>query len=284
VNVTSHPGPALPGLATARAHPAPRTPITQRRGASVVLGTLGVLIAFGIAELISRTGIVDARDVPPPSHIVSEFFREMGTSAFWNQVADTMAGWAVGLAIAVVAGVALGMLLGSSVYVWTALRPTVEFLRPVPSVALIPLAILVWGQDLGSKVFLIVVGALWPMVIQTMYGVSQVDDVARDTARSYGLSRLDRIRHLVLPSALPYIATGLRIASATALIVGVTAEVVIGNPGLGNAISLAQAGGNTVHMYALILTTGVLGVLIHIVFSTLERHFLRWHTSQRREP
>lgn len=263
--------------ATARERPA----LVQRRGAGLVLGTLGVLLVFGLAELVSRTGLVSQQDIPPASRIVGEFVARLGTSEFWAQTGNTLLGWAVGLALASVGGIALGVVLGSSVYIRTALRPTVEFLRPVPSVALIPLAILVWGQDHGSKVFLVVVGALWPIVIQAMYGVSQVDDVARDTARSYGLDRRERLRYLILPSALPFIATGLRIASATALIVAVTAEVVVGNAGLGNGIALAQAGGNTVYMYALILATGLLGILIHLAFTALERPFLRWHTSQR---
>jgi len=256
-------------------------PFAERRGAAFALGTLGVLLVFALAELVSRANIVSPQDIPPASRIVGELVSQLGTSEFWSQVGATLLGWAVGLGIATAGGIAFGVLLGSSVYVRAALRPTVEFLRPVPSVALIPLAILVWGQDLGSKVFLVVVGALWPIVIQSMYGVSQVDDVARDTARSYGLGASERLRFLVLPSALPFIATGLRIASATALIVGVTAEVVIGNKGLGNGIALAQAGGNVELMYALILTTGVLGIAIHMLFSAFERPLLRWHTSQR---
>jgi ABC-type nitrate/sulfonate/bicarbonate transport system permease component len=279
VRVPVHPDPTV--SQTRQGVRARRQPLVQRRGAGFVLGTLGVLIAFAVAELVSRTNLVSPQDIPPASEIVGEFVSQLGTSEFWAQTWNTMLGWAIGLALASVGGIVLGMILGSSVYVRTALRPTVEFLRPVPSVALIPLAILVWGQDLGSKVFLVVIGALWPIVIQSMYGVSQVDDVARDTARSYGLDRRDRVRYLVLPSALPFIATGLRIASATALIVAVTAEVVVGNKGLGNGIALAQAGGNTVHMYALILATGVLGIVIHIAFSALERPLLRWHTSQR---
>jgi ABC-type nitrate/sulfonate/bicarbonate transport system permease component len=266
---------------TRRQASAERVPLTARRGAPALLGALGVVAVLVLAELVSRLGIVDARDIPPASAVIRELVDELGASTFWQQVGDTMAGWAVGLAIAVVAGIVIGLVLGSSIYAWSALRPTIEFLRPVPSVALIPFAILVWGQDLGSKVFLIVFGALWVMVIQTMYGVSQVDDVARATARSFGLSRVDRVRYLIVPSALPFIATGLRIASATALIVGVTAEVVIGNPGLGSAIALAQSAGNTEKMYALILATGLLGVAIHVVFSGFERRLLHWHTSQR---
>jgi ABC-type nitrate/sulfonate/bicarbonate transport system permease component len=278
---TAHPEqPAVSEPGTPLGAPS-RTPLAQRRGAGVVLGALGVLLVFGLAELVSRTGLVSPQDIPPASEVVGELVSQLGSSEFWSQVGNTLLGWAVGLAIATVGGIAFGVLLGSSVYIRTALRPTVEFLRPVPSVALIPLAILVWGQDLGSKVFLVVVGALWPIVIQAMYGVSQVDDVARDTANSYGLDARERLRYLILPSALPFIATGLRIASATALIVGVTAELVIGNEGLGNGIALAQAGGNTELMYALILATGVLGIAIHLLFSALERPLLRWHTSQR---
>ena len=255
--------------------------MTSRRGAGAALGALGVVLVLGLGELASRAAVVAPEDVPPPSDVLSEFVGQVGRGTFWSDVVHTLTGWAVGLAVAVFLGVLVGALLGSSATLWRALRPTVEFLRPVPSVALIPLAILVWGQSLSSTVFLVAFGAVWPMVVQTMYGVSQIDEVARDTARSFALSRVDVARYVILPSALPFVATGLRIASATALIVGVTAEVIIGTPGLGATIALSQASGAVVKMYALIFTTGVLGVAIHVVFTRLEHHFLRWHVSQQ---
>jgi ABC-type nitrate/sulfonate/bicarbonate transport system permease component len=110
-----------------------------------------------------------------------------------------------------------------------------------------------------------------------------VDPVATDTARSFGFSRVQRLFRVTLPSAVPYVATGLRIASAVSLILTVTAELVIGSAGLGRSINLARSGGNEELMYALIVATGVLGLVLNTVFVKVERRVLHWHPSQRRE-
>jgi len=157
----------------------------------------------------------------------------------------------------------------------------IEFLRPVPSVALIPLAILIYGTGMETKVFLAAFAAFWQLLVQVLYGVQDVDPVATDTARSFGFSRAQRLFRVTLPSATPYIATGLRIASAVSLILVVTAELVIGAAGLGQEINLARSGGNVELMYALILATGVLGLVLNTIFVRAERYFLRWHPSQR---
>lgn len=260
----------------ARVSALPRT-----RAGSLLLGGVGVLLALVAWQLAPAIGLVPSDEVPPAGDVLSALGDLLGTSEFWRAVGATLAGAGIGLAIAVVAGVALGILMGSSRVAWHALRPTVEFLRPVPGVALIPVAILVFGPSLEGDVLLVAFGCLWPMLVQTLYGVRAVDDVALATARSYGLSRVQRVRWVQLPSALPYIATGLRISSAIALIVAVTAELVAGNTGLGESISLAQSAGQTEDMYALIVTAGILGVLVHVVFAALERRLLHWHQSQR---
>ena len=157
----------------------------------------------------------------------------------------------------------------------------IEFLRPIPSVALIPLAVLVYGTGLESKVFLAVFASFWPLFVQTLYGVQDVDPVVTDTARSFGLGRLERLWRIRLPSAVPYIATGVRISSAVALILAVTAELVIGSAGLGRSISVAQSGGAIDVMYALIIATGILGWALNILATRGERRVLHWHPSQR---
>ncbi len=173
------------------------------------------------------------------------------------------------------------MLIGFNQYVYRGLRPIIEFLRPIPSVALIPLAILVYGTGLESKVFLAAFAATWPLLIQTIYGVRDLDPVQRDTARSFRISRRDRLLSVSLPGAIPYIATGLRISSATALILVVTAELVIGAPGLGRAINAARAGGVPDLMYALTIATGLLGMALNAIMVRVERRVLHWHPSYR---
>jgi ABC-type nitrate/sulfonate/bicarbonate transport system permease component len=114
-----------------------------------------------------------------------------------------------------------------------------------------------------------------------MYGVRDVDPVALDTARSFGVSRFARLYRIKLPSAVPYIATGMRISSGVSLILAFTAELFMGNPGLGQKVNVAQSFGLDIQLYAYALATGFLGVAIHLVSSTAERRALRWHPSQR---
>ena len=131
--------------------------------------------------------------------------------------------------------------------------------------------------------FLAAFAATWPLLMQTLYGVQDVDPVATDTARSFGFSRPQRLLRVTLPSAVPYIATGVRISAAVALILVVTAELVIGAPGLGREINLARQGGGVDLMYALILATGLLGWGVNVLFTRVERRVLHWHPSQRVE-
>jgi len=147
--------------------------------------------------------------------------------------------------------------------------------------ALIPLLFLTLGTNLKSEVFLAAFGAFWPLLVQTMYGVRDVDPLAIDTARSFGVGRFERLYRIKLPSAVPYIATGLRISSAVSLILAFTAELFMGIPGLGQKVNFAQAYGLNEQLYAYALATGFLGVAIHLVSSAAERRALRWHPSQR---
>ena len=113
--------------------------------------------------------------------------------------------------------------------------------------------------------------------------MQDTDPVATDTARSFGFSRPQRLLHVTLPSALPYIATGVRISSSVALILVVTAEIVIGAPGSGRDVNLARQGGAFDEMYAFIIMTGLLGWGLNVLFAGAEREALHWHPSQRGE-
>jgi ABC-type nitrate/sulfonate/bicarbonate transport system permease component len=211
----------------------------------------------------------------------NELWSMVQTSHFWWSFADTVRGWFLGLFIAAVLAIPIGIVLGSSELAGAAFRVPIEFLRPIPSAALIPVLFLTIGTNLRSEVFLAAFGAFWPLLVQTMYGVRDVDPVAIETARSFGVGRFERLARITLPSAAPYIVTGLRISSTVSLILAFTAELFMGTPGLGQLVNYAQSYGLETQLYALALATGFLGVAIHIVFTTLERRTLRWHPSER---
>ena len=206
----------------------------------------------------------------------------LGTGDFWTAVANTLQGWALGLGIAILLAVPAGILVGSSRLLYRALRVPIEFLRPIPSVALIPLAVLVYGTGLESKVFLAVFASFWPLFIQTLYGVQDVDPVAdrhgalvrarppragvAHPAARRGAVHRDRRAHLLRRRADPGRdrRAGDRIGRASAA----------------RSASRSPAARSTL-MYALIIATGMLGWALNILATRGERRVLHWHPSQR---
>ncbi|WP_116951809.1 ABC transporter permease [Jiangella endophytica] len=256
----------------------------RRLGDSQVLlrcsGIAGVLVAL---ELLIRIDVIPRAWFPPVSEIWWRFLQGLGTSSFWGDLGNTLLGWSVGLGLATVLAVPAGMLIGSHPIPASAFRAIIEFLRPIPSVALIPLAVLLWGIDLQTKLFLVTFASFWPILFQALYGVQSVDPEQMQVTRVYRLGRWAAFRHVVMPSTAPYIATGLRISSSIALALSITAEIVVGAPGIGRSIMLAQASSATTDMYALILATGLLGWGLNSLFLRIEKAALHWHPSYRQE-
>lgn len=249
--------------------------------ADFLLPLVSVAAALALWEAVSRGGVISQNDLPAMSTTMQELWSLMQTGEFWKNFGYTVRGWALGLGIATVLAVPLGILLGTSELAGRAFRVPIEFLRPIPSVVLIPLLFLTLGTSLKSEVFLASFGAFWPLLVQTIYGVGDVDPLATDTARSFGVGRLERLYRITLPSAMPYIATGLRISSTVSLILAFTAELFMGTPGLGQAMNYAQAYGLNDQLYALAIATGFLGLAVHFLMAALERRVLHWHPSQR---
>ena len=260
-----------------------RTRRRRYRPRKAILGAVGILIFLLIWEGASRLGLADPRYLPPPTEVFPRLFQVVAIGDFWVAVGQTLLAWGIGLAIATVLACVLGVVIGLSPFLRRFTNSTVEFLRPVPSVALIPLAVLLFGLRIESSLLLIVYAAFWQIFIQVLYGVADVDTVAMATGRSYGFSKWQRVRDIVFPTTLPYLMTGLRLAAAVALILAITAQLIIGTPGLGAEILKAQNGGQYATMYALMLATGFIGVLINVGARALERATLSWHQSVRGE-
>ena len=267
---------------SAPSQPAPPT-LERRDVGGLLLGLAGIVSFLTVWELVSRTGVVDIRYLPPPTKVLRALVDAFGTSRLWSAVGYTMRGWAIGLSIAATAGTVLGVVIGMSRFLRHATHTTIEFLRPIPSVALVPAAVLLYGTSMRATLLLVVYATFWQVLIQTLYGTVDVDPVADDTARTYGLGRLARIRYVVWPTALPYAMTGLRLGAAVALILEITGELVIGGGGLGEQIALAKTGGAVPQVYALVIVTGLIGIAINLLARAVERAVLSWHVSVRGE-
>lgn len=247
------------------------------------LGTAGVLLLITAMEVLPRVGLVDPRFMPPFSEILPALIQRLQTPVFWQSLLDTLITWSTGVSIALVGGVLLGLLIGSVAVLRDYTASTIEFLRPIPSVALIPLAVMMFGPGRFSTVFLVVFSSFWLVIIQVLAGVQDVDPVARDTARSYRF-RLHTVGiRLVWPTTLPYAITGFRLAATVGLLLTITGELIIGSPGLGSLLSLAQQSGQVAGMYALAIVCSALGLLVNMVLRLLSRRVLHWHSSVRSE-
>jgi ABC-type nitrate/sulfonate/bicarbonate transport system permease component len=253
----------------------------RRRVEAVALPAVGVAVALAAFEIAPRVGVLPRSSFPPVSEIFATLADLGTTGELWQAVRDTLDAWARAIVIATLIAVPLGLAIGSSPVGALLSRLTIEFLRPIPSVALIPILVLVYGTQPSLKVALGVFGATFPLLFQAMYGIADVDPVAKETARSFGMGWLTRLRRIVLPSCAPYLATGLRISASVALILVVTGEFIVGVPGIGREVLVAYSSGAFDIMYAYIVTAGLLGLAVNLCFHAAERRVLFWHPSQR---
>jgi NitT/TauT family transport system permease protein len=244
-----------------------------------VRGAAGLAILFAASEALGRAGLVDRSYLPPASDIVVRAAELATDTQFLYNIRVTLTAWALGIAIAITIAVPLGLLLGSVPAINIATRAIVEFLRPIPSVALIPLAGLVLGSGLTMEVPLIVYASSWPLLFNTMYGLDEVDPTAKDTLRSFGFGSVQVLLRVSLPSAAPFIATGVRLAAAVALILAIGTEIISGfGDGLGRFIGEAGLALNGVEdALAGTVWAGSIGLIINTVLVKGEQRVFRWH-------
>lgn len=247
------------------------------------LGAGTVVVAFVLWEVLSRTGVLPTEAIPPASAVLTEFAAQLVLPAFWAYLWDTLSVALLGLVLIIAIATPLALMIGLVKPFAESTWFLVEFLKPIPPVALIPLGLLLWGPSPGMKLFLIILGAIWPLLTQLVYGVKEVNGVATDMARSYRLGWWLTTSRLVAPSILPFALTGLRISAAIAIIVAVVTEMIGGAAGLGQGIVVAQSAGALTEMYALILAAGLLGLGLNAAFRAAEKPLLFWHPSIREE-
>jgi ABC-type nitrate/sulfonate/bicarbonate transport system permease component len=275
--------PAIPATTARRVKSMPK-----RRHASlqtigpVTLGALGIIVFLAIWQAASTLELVNPTHMPPPTVVLERFVMNFAYADFWVAVGNTMKAWILGVVISTVLGIIFGIIIGSSKFLVKATHSTVEFFRPIPAVALIPIAALLFGPRIGTELMIIIYACFWVVLIQVFYGISDLDKVAVDTARTLGMNFMQRVRYLIFPTLLPFLMTGLRLSATIALILAISVELIVGTPGLGQEVAFAQINGSAPAIYALIITSGLLGIAINMLMRFIERKTLFWHESVRR--
>jgi ABC-type nitrate/sulfonate/bicarbonate transport system permease component len=241
----------------------------------------GIVIAVAIWQILTVTKVLDPVAVPPASKTLTTLGPSLETGHLWSGVGETLEGTAIGFALGAVGGVLVGTVIGLSEIAYRSSFLVIEFLKTIPVIAVLPLAVLLFGTTLEMKVLLVTFGVFFPILMQTIYGVRSVDPVVRDTGRVFGLGVWAVFRSITLPTAAPYIATGLRLAAAAALLLDVLSEIVAGGSGVGLQIMQGQEGGDIAYTYSMILLVGIIGVILVVGLMTLERRLLAWHEIYR---
>jgi ABC-type nitrate/sulfonate/bicarbonate transport system permease component len=218
---------------------------------------------------------------PPLSKILDSFQATWLFSRVDSDVVPSLIRLALGYAISVLVAVPVGIALGLSPTARRATTPIVEFLRAIPAPALIPFGIVVLGVGNTMKVFIIVAVCVWPILLNTIDGVRAVDPQLIDTARAYRTPARDRLRHVVLPAALPQIFAGMRTSLSLAVILMVISEMVASTNGIGYFVLQSQRTFAIPEMWSGIILLGLLGFALNVLFGVVEARVLRWHRGAR---
>ncbi|MYL82757.1 ABC transporter permease subunit [Desulfovibrio aerotolerans] len=259
--------------------PDPPPSIEGVRGGSSppAAGGLFLLIFLLILwEALSRLALLPPDAVPPVSVIGEELWGLIISGELVGQAGLTIGRALAGFGVGGVGGVALGFACGVFPGFGRAMRMTVEFLRPMPSVALIPIGILFLGLGFGLCVAVAGFACAWPAYVAAVAGAATAGPELRDTARVYGLRRWESIVFVLAPAALPQIMAGLRTGLAVAVAVVVTTEMAAAPNGLGSFILEASMAGRPGRMYAGIVAVGLVGAGLNAVFVALRRRALAW--------
>ncbi|WP_424629463.1 ABC transporter permease [Bradyrhizobium sp. SYSU BS000235] len=236
------------------------------------LGLLPLIVGLAAWQLL-QTG--NSPYFPPPSMWWSGLVQSAATGQLLPACLASLQTIVVGLLLAIVAGVFIGVLIGISPRAARALGPVLEFCRAMPPPAIVPLAILFLGYDERMKLTIVVVSAMWPILLNTAAAIQRIHPILQDVATSFHLSVLERIRLIVIPSVMPSILLGVRIALPLCIVLALLVEMLTSIEGVGALMIAAQRNFQSGQVYGLLVLVGLFGFLINTAFSMIQAVILR---------
>jgi len=243
----------------------------------VAAGSVLPILALSLLEFAARARLVNATFLPPPAEIAATLGGIVASGSVLAPLAQTMALLFTGYGIGCAAAIGLGILMGYSPAVFNLLEPLVELVRPLPKPALLPALILFLGLGAKMEITIVALGCFFPVLINTLQGVRAVDPTMIDTARTFGHGPLTIWWRILLPASAPYILAGMRVSLGIGLILVVTAEMLAGGGGLGDAILDAQRKFQVRESYSWLVVLAALGLLLTWIFAAIERRLTFWH-------
>ncbi|MFT4083517.1 MAG: ABC transporter permease [Nocardioides sp.] len=232
--------------------------------------------------VVARLGVVSGSVLPRPEEVAGALRDLVVTSDFWAATWQTLRASVIGLTVALAVAVPAGLITGAYPLGERLTRMSVDIGRSFPVVALLPVFLLIFGATQTMECTVVFAACVFPLFLQAQYGAREVTPAIRETARGYRIPSLLRFRKVVLPSAMPSIMTGLRLAASTSVLVSVGVEILSATPGLGRRLASAQLDGDAPQAFAFVFTAAVLGFLVNLVCQAAERRLLRWRVGQER--
>lgn len=241
-----------------------------------ILGTLGILIVLAVWEITGRSGVVDPIFTSSPSQVWYAGIDYFSSGSGWIDLKVSGLEFLSGFILAILVGIPVGIVMGWYRKIEALFDPIVNFLYSAPRIALMPLFIIWFGIDMSSKVAIIFLGAVFPIIINMIVGIRTIDPILLNVARSYKAKDYQIFRTIVLPSALPAVISGIRLGLGHALIGIVVGEMVASTSGIGYMMNQAGASYQTDLVFlGLILISGC-GVAFTELIRRLERRFDKW--------
>jgi len=241
------------------------------------LAALGFALSLLVAwQLLADAHLISPIFFPSPLRALAVLEYRAFNGSLWVSLASTAVRMVVGWLLASAIGIAVGAAIGSSRLAHSLLNPTLEFIRPLPASAVIPVAILFLGLSNAMSLTVIAFGAVWPVLLASVHGFSSVPPQLTDVSRVLRFTRFDFMRKVALPSALPDIVAGLRVSLALSLILTVVTEMQSSLPGLGWDIFFAQRSYRSADLYAGLILLALLGYAANHLILFFERRALRW--------
>lgn len=250
-----------------------------RQFESTIYGTASIVILLALWEVLPRVVTMSAGTklfFTTPSQVVGTLWTMFATGSIWTPLGVSASGFGLGLAFAIVVGLPLGVLIGRSRTLNAMLDPFITAFNATPRLVFLPLVMLWFGLGLWSKVIIVFIGALFPILINTYEGVRNADKTLINVVRSFGASEWDIARLVVVPNAMPYILAGLRLAIGRAVLGVVVAEFFGSESGLG--VMMVQAAGRyqVDVVFSGLIVFAVLSLALSAMVQLLENRLSRW--------
>lgn len=247
----------------------------ERRSTRIVGGLILPLVILGVWQAVTVSGLVPPYRLPPPASVVQAGIQLAENGDLWINIAISVQRVLQGFALGSVVGLAGAAIVGLTKAGDILLSPTLAAIRAIPSLALVPLLLLWIGIGEDSKVTLIAIGAFFPVFTSVSVALRQVDPQAVEMARSFSLRGFALFRTVQLPSVVPSMMSGLRLALAQSWLFLVAAELLAASMGLGNLLTLAQSTGRVDQILLAIVLLALLGTLTNGILSLVQKYLLR---------